>query len=88
MPVPISSSKSQGLLTGLPEPPFVQAHYSIRIEPDINTNFILNYICYKMIVNENDFNNYLKTNPLKLRTRIQTESGITSMFEPDERVNG
>ncbi len=32
MPVPISSSKSQGLLTGLPEPPFIQAHYSIRIE--------------------------------------------------------
>ena len=32
MPVPISSSKSQDLLTGLPEPPFVQAHFSIRIE--------------------------------------------------------
>ena len=32
MLVPISSSKSQGLLTGLPEPPFIQAHYSIRIE--------------------------------------------------------
>jgi len=37
MLVPISSSKSQGLLAGLPEPPFVQAHYSIRIEWPLST---------------------------------------------------
>ena len=32
MLVPTSFNKSQDLLTGLPETPFIQAHFSIRID--------------------------------------------------------
>jgi len=39
MLVPTSFNKSQDLLTGLPETPFIQAHFSIRIEFNLKPGF-------------------------------------------------